>query len=69
MTRNNEERARALCAMDARMAAVPTSEIPALVERLWPITALEISGGVLEPDAPQVADLQRLKAEYERLKR
>lgn len=69
MNRNIEERARALCAVDARMAAVPSSQIPALVERLWPIAALEISGGLLEPDAPQVPDLPRLAAEYERLKR
>lgn len=69
MTHNVEERARALCAMDAQMAAVPSHEIPALVERLWPIAALEISGGLMEPDVPQVPDLPRLRAEYERLKR
>ncbi len=69
MTHNVEERARALCAMDAQMAAVPTSEIPALVERLWPVAALEISGGVVDPDAPPVPDLLGLTEEYERLKR
>lgn len=69
MNRNIEERARALCAVDARIAAVPNGQIPALVERLWPVAALEISGGLMEPGTPQVPDLPRLAAEYERLKR
>ncbi|TCK28440.1 hypothetical protein EV667_2444 [Ancylobacter aquaticus] len=69
MDRNSEERARALCAMDAQMAAVPPAEIPALVERLWPIAALEISGGLMQPDVTQVPDLTQRVAEYERLRR
>ncbi|WP_428030281.1 hypothetical protein [Ancylobacter sp.] len=69
MNRNVEERARALCAIDAHLAAVPPEEVPALVERLWPIVALEISGGVIEPDATPPPDLAQLAAEYERLKR
>ena len=69
MDRNSEERARALCAIDAQMAAIPPAEIPALVERLWPIAALEISGGLMQPDVTQVPDLTQRVAEYERLRR
>ncbi|MBB3771804.1 hypothetical protein FHS55_002413 [Angulomicrobium tetraedrale] len=69
MNSNVEHRARALCAIDAQMAAVPSDEIPALVERLWPVAALEMSGGAVESDTPQPADLAERMSEYQRLKR
>ena len=69
MNSNIEERARALCAVDAHIAAVPAVKIPELVERLWPIAALEISGGLMQPDVTQVPDLTQRVAEYERLRR
>lgn len=69
MSNNSEERARAVCAVDAQLACIPATEIPALVERLWPVAALEISGGVASPDPPRPSDLEQRMAEYHRLRR
>ncbi|MCK0208395.1 hypothetical protein MWN33_10175 [Starkeya koreensis] len=69
MTTNSEDRARAVCAVDAKLASVPTQLIPALVERLWPVAALEINGGLVDPDLPRPPDLVERISEYRLLKR
>lgn len=64
-----EDRARAQCALDAQMCGVPEAQIPALVDRLWPVVAREMMG-VLDPQTlPEPADVAQREAEYQQLKR
>ncbi|ADH88844.1 hypothetical protein Snov_1534 [Ancylobacter novellus DSM 506] len=64
-----EERARAQCALDAQIYGVPEAQIPALVERLWPVVAREMMG-VLDPETlPEPTDVAQREAEYRQLKR
>lgn len=64
-----EERARAQCALDAQICGVPEAQIPALVERLWPVVAREMMG-VLDPQTlSEPADVAQREVEYQQLKR
>ena len=70
MNRNTEERARALCALDIQSAHPEIADVPAAVERLWPVVALEIQNGIVDPEWPiDLADLAQRAEEYRRLKR
>lgn len=69
MSKEVESRARTQCAVDAEAAGIPRREIPAKVERLWPVAAREMMG-VLDPQTlPEPADLAQREAEYRQLKR
>jgi len=69
MNKAVEERARAQCALDAQICGVPEAQIPALVERLWPVVAREMMG-VLDPQTlPEPADVAQREAEYRQLRR
>ena len=64
-----EERARAQCTLDAKVCGVPEAQIPALVDRLWPVVAREMMG-VLDPQTlPELADVAQREAEYREMKR
>ena len=50
-TANIEPVARAMCERELRAwTHVPSSEIPALVERYWPVIAAQINGGLRDDD-------------------
>jgi len=70
MNRNMEDRARALCALDIQSAHPEIKDVPGVVDRLWPVVALEIQNGIVDPDWPiDAADLAQRAEEYRRLKR
>lgn len=69
MNKAVEDRARAQCALDARIAGVAGRRIPGVVERLWPVAAREMMG-VLDPEAlAEPPDLAQREAEYRKMKR
>lgn len=70
MNRNMEERARALCALDIQSAHPEIEDLPALVDRLWPVVAIEIQNGIVDPDWQiDPADFAQRAEEYRRLRR
>lgn len=66
--RQTEETARRICALDLRASGIADSEVPALVERFWPVLANEIRQGVVVGDWPFAAEeITRLTQEYRAL--
>ncbi|GLK72925.1 hypothetical protein KHC23_05740 [Ancylobacter dichloromethanicus] len=69
MVKDVERRARSLCAADAERANVPATDIPPLVERLWPVAAREMMG-VADPYTLVLPeDIEAREQEYRRLRR
>ncbi|WAC28336.1 hypothetical protein [Ancylobacter sp. SL191] len=63
-----EETARAICALDLRARGVSDAEVPALVDRFWPVLANEIRQGIVEGSWPFSAqDIEALTQDYRRL--
>jgi hypothetical protein len=46
---NAQTTAREICAMDLRGALVPPEDVPKLVDKFWPVVAMEIQKGVVDP--------------------
>ncbi len=68
MNKAVEDRARAQCALDARMRGCGR-RLPGVVERLWPVAAREMMG-VLDLEAlAEPPDLAQREAEYRKIKR
>lgn len=68
MTKNAEDRARAQCTIDVDNAQPPVENPPAVVERLWPVVALEIQEGVADSEAnPLPNDMAQRIAEHDQL--
>lgn len=68
MTRSVEDRARAQCTVDAEIAAVPPADIPAVVDRLWPVAAREMMGVIDGQTLQEPSDITRRIKEYQRLR-
>lgn len=68
MVKDVERRARMLCASDAEQANVPATDIPPLVERLWPVAAREMMGVSDPHDLILPDDIEEREQEYRRLR-
>lgn len=63
-----EQTARAICALDLRARGVKDDEVPALVDRFWPVLANEIRQGIVVGNWPfSAAEIDALTQEYRRL--
>ncbi|MCK0206484.1 hypothetical protein MWN33_00375 [Starkeya koreensis] len=66
--RQTEETARRICALDLRALGIAEREIPALVDRFWPVLANEIRQGVVVGDWPFASgEIESLTQEYRTL--
>ncbi len=63
-----EETARAICALDLRARGVRDEDVPALVDRFWPVLANEIRQGIVVGTWPFSAqEIDALTQEYRRV--
>lgn len=66
--RQTEETARRICALDLRARGIAEKDIPAMVDRYWPVLANEIRQGIVVGEWPfQATDIERLTQEYQGL--
>ena len=66
--RETEQTARRICALDLRAKGIAEKDIPALVERFWPVLANEIRQGIVVGEWPfQATDIEQLTQEYQGL--
>ncbi|MBS9477436.1 hypothetical protein [Ancylobacter radicis] len=66
--RKTEETARAICGLDLRARGIRDEEVPALVDRFWPVLANEIRQGIAVGAWPfSAAEIEALTQEYQRL--
>ena len=66
--KKTEDTARELCAIDLRSRSVNEADIPALVDRFWPVLANEIRQGIVDGVWPFSAEeVEALSAEYRML--
>jgi hypothetical protein len=63
--RQTEETARRICALDLRARGIAEKDIPAMVDRYWPVLANEIRQGIVVGEWPfQATDIEQLTQEY-----
>ncbi|TCK28995.1 hypothetical protein EV667_3013 [Ancylobacter aquaticus] len=63
--KKTEDTARELCAIDLRNRNVNEADIPALVDRYWPVLANEIRQGIVDGVWPFSAEeIETMTAEY-----
>lgn len=63
-----EQTARQICALDLRARGVRDEDVPALVERYWPVVANEIRQGITAGEWPfDPATVASLSKEYRAL--
>lgn len=66
--RLTEQNARQICALDLRARGIRDEDVPALVDRYWPVVAMEIRQGITDGQWPFDADtLASLSKEYRAL--
>lgn len=66
--RETEQTARRICALDLRAKGIAEKDIPALVDRFWPVLANEIRQGIVVGEWPfQATDIEQLTQEYQGL--
>lgn len=66
--RETEQMARRICALDLRAKGIAERDIPALVDRFWPVLANEIRQGIVVGEWPfQATDIEQLTQEYQGL--
>ncbi|ADH90643.1 hypothetical protein Snov_3369 [Ancylobacter novellus DSM 506] len=66
--RQTEETARRICALDLRARGIAEKDIPAMVDRYWPVLANEIRQGIVVGEWPfQATDIEQLTQEYQGL--
>ena len=66
--KTTEDTARELCAIDLRSRRINEADIPALVDRFWPVLANEIRQGIVDGVWPFSAEeIETITIEYREL--